>query len=119
MTSSHITIIVELSIEAGDVSSFERLMAEMVESIAPEPGTLAYEWMLGDGGRTCHMYERYADSAALVTHLRGWSGKFASRFLALAKPTRVVVYAHPDAETEAALAAFSPTYLVPRGGFHR
>jgi quinol monooxygenase YgiN len=110
----------ELDIQAGEESTFRALMEEMVGATrANEPGTLAYEWHTSADGRVCHLYERYVDSAAAMTHVKTFGEKFARRFLAVLKPTRLVVYGAPDATLKDALAALNPVYMEPVGGFSR
>ena len=72
----------------------------------------------GDGKR-CHIFERYVDSAAVLTHLGTFGERFAGRFLELLKPARFVVYGSPSAAVRDALAGFSPVYMQPLGGFSR
>jgi quinol monooxygenase YgiN len=44
-------------------------MNDMVESTKAEPGALNYEWFISEDGTSCHIYERYADSAAAMVHM--------------------------------------------------
>jgi hypothetical protein len=63
--------------------------------------------------------ERFADSCAAIAHLSAFGEKFAQRFLAAVDPTRLSAYGTPSDEVRQALAAFSPAYLSPLGGFAR
>jgi hypothetical protein len=95
-------------------------MEEMVASTrANEPGTLSYEWSTSDDGSVCHIFERYVDSPAVITHLVEFDKKFARRFLELLKPTRFVVYGSPSPEVRNALADFNAVYMQLLGGFSR
>lgn len=111
--------VLELEVQPGKLADFKKLAEEMVESTRKEAGTLAYEWTLGPDGKTCHIHERYADSAAVLAHLGAFGSKFADRFLAALRPTRFVVHGKPDAKAKEALAGFSPIYMDPLAGFHR
>ena len=45
-------------------------MAEMASATeANEKDTLMYEWRTSADDKQCHIYERYVDSAAVLTHL--------------------------------------------------
>jgi hypothetical protein len=101
------------------MGNFKALMNEMVKTTANEPKTLNYEWTLGEDGKTCHLYERYADSEAMVAHLGSFGKNFAERFLAVVTPTRLGVYGVPSDEAKEALGGFSPVYMTPIGGFAR
>jgi quinol monooxygenase YgiN len=112
--------LLELAIQPGQREAFELLMAEMVEATgANEPDVLNYEWNVSADGTACHIYERYRDSAAALTHLGNFDTHFAERFFALLTPTRFVIYGTPSAELKQALADSNPLYLAPAGGFRR
>ncbi len=110
----------EVSVKPGQADVFKALMNEMVEATqANEPDALNYEWCFSDDGAICHLYERYADSAATMTHLASFGANFADRFLAAVEPTRFTVYGNPSAEVREALGAFGPAYMTPAAGFAR
>jgi quinol monooxygenase YgiN len=112
--------VLEVAIKQGELDNFKALMNEMVEATqANEPNTTNYEWFISDDDQTCHLYERYADSAATMTHLASFGENFADRFLAAVAPTRIVVYGNPSAEVREALAAFGAVHMAQIGGFAR
>lgn len=112
--------LLELEIQAGREKDFEVLMKEMVGATqANEPGTLNYEWNTSADGKQCHMYERYVDSAAAMTHLGNFGAKFAGRFMEVFKPVRFVVYGSPSQEVKDALAGFNPVNMNAADGFSR
>ncbi|MFQ5555220.1 MAG: putative quinol monooxygenase [Acidimicrobiia bacterium] len=112
--------LLELSIKPGELDTGKALMAEMVDATrANEPGTLAYEWSMDDAGTTCHIYERYADSAATMAHMGSFGSKFADRFMAVFAPTGMTVYGEPDDEVRKALSAMGAVFMPPVGGFTR
>ncbi len=84
-----------------------------------EPDTLNYEWFISADGKSGQIYERYADSAATMTHLGAFGEKFAERFLAAVEPTSFVVYGKPNDEVKAALGPFGAVYMDQIGGFAR
>jgi len=102
------------------LENWKALMAEMVEAThANEPGALAYEWFIDADGSTCHLYERYLDSDAVMVHLGTFGSRFAGRFMALASPSQMFVYGDPDDRVREAVAGMGPMHLGPLGGFSR
>lgn len=95
-------------------------MKEMVTATqSNEPGAQSYEWFVRDDSKTCHIYERYADSAAVMTHLGNFGARFAERFLDAVEPTRLTVYGNPSEEARGALAGLNAAFMSPIGGFSR
>lgn len=118
--SETVHLVLEVAINQGELDNFKALMNEMVEATqANEPNTTNYEWFISDDDQTCHMCERYADSAAMMTHLAAFGENFVDRLLAAVAPTRLVVYGNPSAEVREALAGFGPVYMAQIGGFAR
>ncbi len=118
--SGNVLWVLELDIKQGELDNFKALMNEMVDATrANEPGTMNYEWFIGDDESSCHLYERYVDSAATMTHLGSFGQYFAERFLAAVTPTRLVVYGDPNDEVRAALSAFGAVHMAQIGGFAR
>jgi quinol monooxygenase YgiN len=107
----------EVAVKPGQLDELKPLLAEMVESTKAEPGAIIYEWSISEDGSTAHAYERYQDSAAVLTHLAGFGEKFAQRLLQAADPTRFVVHGTPSDEAKEALSGFGPTYMRPLAGF--
>jgi len=110
---------VELAVKPGALDDFRTLTGEMVEATRREPGVLSYERFVSADGKVVHVYERYADSAAAVAHLRTFRRTFGDRFVALVDHTRFTVYGTPSAELRGMLDGFSAMYLAPFGGFTR
>jgi quinol monooxygenase YgiN len=112
--------VIELSINVGQEDAFKHLMEEMVASTKKnEPGTTIYEWTIREDARSVHIFERYVDSAAALTHIATFGSTFANRFLACVKPTRLALYGRPSSEVVKALSAFSPICMRAWGGFTR
>ena len=99
----------ELDVQPGREKDLPALVEDMVRATqTDEPGTLDYQWRTSADGRVCHIYEHYADSAAVLAHLANFGEKFAGRFLEILAPTRFVVYGSPSQEAKDALAGFQP-----------
>lgn len=117
--SSNISWLLRASIREGRLGDFESLMHEMVESTRTESGALLYECFLSDDRKNCHLYERYADSDAVMVHLGNFGAKFAERFLAAVEPSSLNVYGEPSDAVRATLDGFAAEYLGSFGGFSR
>jgi quinol monooxygenase YgiN len=110
----------ELAVKPGEQENVKVLMSEMVASTdTNEPGTLSYEWSISADGNACHIFERYADSAAVMTHLGTFKERFMERFLAAMEPQRLLVYGSPSDEAKEALSGFGAVFMTPVGGFTR
>lgn len=117
---SEVAWILELQVQDGRENDSRVLMAEMVSATeASEPGTLNYEWSLSADGKLCHIYERYTDSGAVMTHLTTFGERFAGRFQEVLQPLRVIVYGSPSAAVKDALAELNPMYMESAAGFSR
>jgi quinol monooxygenase YgiN len=116
---NHVSWVLESAVKPGKLGSFKELMGEMVAGTSVEPGTLNYEWYISRDEGTVHLFEKYADSEAMVTHVSGFMEKWAGRFLECVDPTRFTVYGDPSEAARELLAGFGPTYLAPWGGFAR
>lgn len=117
--SGTVAWVVEVTVEPGALDAFRALTEAMVEATKDEPGALVYERFVSDDGRAVHLYERYADSAAALTHLRMFADRFSARFGALAERRRVSVYGDPSPELRASLDRIGAVYLAPFAGFSR
>ncbi len=112
--------ILEVGIKDGQLENFKTLMGEMVAATsADEPGTTHYEWFLSADETSCHIYERYADSAAVMVHLGNFGSKFAGRFMGCVQPTGLTVYGDADAEARKALGGLGAVHFEQIGGFAR
>jgi quinol monooxygenase YgiN len=113
--------VIEFAINPGRFEDWKTLVAAMVEATQRnEVGTLNYEFAISDDRQVCHVYERFQDSAAAMTHLESFGANFSARLTELVKPARCVVYGTPSAQVKDALAGgLSPVYMAPFGGFSR
>jgi len=109
----------QLAVQDGRLTEAKSLMAEMVESTRTETGAVDYEWFFSDDGATCHICEKYADSAAALEHLGNFGANFADRFLACFSPTALHVYGPASDEVRGVMDGFGAQYLGYVGGFSR
>jgi len=117
--TENVNFLLELAVNPGRFEDLKALMPELVEANRKEVGMLTQEWAISDDQQVCHIYERFQDSAALMTHMQLFGENFAKRFFEILKPTRIVVYGTPGVEVKDALAAFNPVYMGPLGGFRK
>jgi quinol monooxygenase YgiN len=116
--SNQISWVLEVEVLPGKLEDFRAVARDLVANTKNEPGTIDYEWHLGPGNTTCHIFERYADSAALVKHVEGF-GAFAGRFMASCRPVRFAVYGQVSDQAKSHLADLHPVYYSTLGGFSR
>jgi quinol monooxygenase YgiN len=119
--SDHLVAVSELTIKPGELESFRALIGELVAATqANEPNTLCYEYFVSPDGKQCHIYERYADSAAVMTHMQNFAA-FAERFMAAVEMTGTTIYGHPSAEVRelASGLGHGVVFMVPLAGFAR
>tara|TARA_R110002072_G_scaffold299403_1_gene474836 strand:- start:2687 stop:3130 length:444 start_codon:yes stop_codon:yes gene_type:complete len=109
----------QLTIKEGQQTAFAKLMAEMVAATKQEAGTMVYEWYLGSDGRTCHIHELFADTAAYKVHSANFGEKFAARFLPLLDITGLTAYGNSDQEAREMMASLNPVFFEAIGGFRR
>lgn len=119
VVSGVVAWVVELALKPEALDEFRSLTRKMVEATKAEPGALVYERFVSGDGRSVHLYERYADSAAALAHLRTFADRFAAPFSALAERRRVTVYGDPSRELRAVLDRIGAVYLASLDGFSR
>jgi quinol monooxygenase YgiN len=116
---NQVSWLIELAVKPGELETFKALREEMVAGTSGEPGALAYEWFISDDGGTVHIYEKYADSDAMISHVNGFREKWAGRFRVCVDVQRFTSYGSPTAAAEEVLDGFGGTHLGPWGGFSR
>jgi quinol monooxygenase YgiN len=118
--TENVILAVEFAIIPDRFEDFKTLMAAMVDATQKnEFGTLNYEWAISDDRQVCHVYERFQDSDAVMTHMERFNANFAAQFGETVKLVRFVVYGTPSPQVKDALAGASPNYMAPFGGFSR
>ena len=111
--------VIELAVNPGRFEDLKTLVAELFEANRNKVGFLTYEVAISDDRQVCHIYERFQDSAAIISHTQSFGATFATRFFEILKPTRFVIYGTPSAEVKDAVAPFNPVYMTPLAGFRR
>jgi len=109
-----------LTVSVDELDKFKPIVQQLVTATQKEPGALEYEYTVGSDGKTIDIFERYADSKAAISHLvDNFVPNYSKEFLALAKPTRFVIYGSPTDEFKKTVADFKPIYMTPINGFTR
>lgn len=118
--SNVIEWVLEMNVQEGQAAMVQPLLDEMVKATqADEPGALHYEYYMPEDRSTCTVLERYADNAAVMTHLGNFGAKFADRFLTAFTPVRFTVYGSANDEVMSALAGYGATNQKLVSGFSR
>jgi quinol monooxygenase YgiN len=113
---------IDVALTVADMmDKFKPIVNKIVAATQKEPGTLAYEYTVGDDQKTVDIYERYTNAHAAVVHVtENFGPNFSKEFMAVAKPTRFVVYTDaPTDELKKTLGDFHPIYMKPFDGFTR
>ena len=117
---SHVFWTFRVAIKDGQVGKLTDLIREMSDaSQANEPGTLIYQWVISDDGKSAEVHERYAGSDAALRHLASFNGNFADRLMTLVEPAGMTVHGSPSAALKKQLEGASPVYMDVVGGFAR
>ena len=111
--------VIELAVSPGRFEDLETLAAELREANQNKEGFLTYGVSISDDRQICHIYERFQDSAAIISHMQSFGPKFSERFFEILKPTRFVIYGTPSAEVKDAVAPFNPVYMTPLADFRK
>ncbi|HSM72742.1 MAG TPA: antibiotic biosynthesis monooxygenase [Anaerolineales bacterium] len=118
--NDNVIVIGDMSIKSGEFENFKALVNEMVETTkANEPNTMIYEFYINEDNKHCQTYERYVDSAALLTHIGNFGEKYAERLWAIAESKGFSVYGNLSDELFEITSRAGAVFLTPFGGFVR
>ncbi len=107
MDSQTVYILVEATINDGNLDALEGVVEEMLAGSQKETGTRGYEWHLSADRKRCRLLESYADANALLAHFKGpVVQQLVPKLLEHCKVDRFEVYGDPGAEARAMMAAF-------------
>jgi len=81
-----------------------------------EADVLSYERFVSVDGTVAHVYERYADSAAAVRHLRTFKRKCNERFVGMVDRERFTVFGVTSDELKGMLNGFGPISRAAAAG---
>jgi quinol monooxygenase YgiN len=116
--SDQISWLLEVKIRPGKFDDFRAVARDLITQTQSETTTLDYEWHLSPDNSVCHIFERYADSAAVLRHVEGFH-LHAERFFASCEAVNFSVYGPANDAAKAMLADLNPVYFSTLGGFSR
>lgn len=99
------------SIPTSSLDEFKNILSELKTLTESETGTLEWQWFLSADQTQCIVFESFADSAAVLTHIDNASGRGA-RLAELAGGLRLEVLGDPSDELGAALADWGATVFA-------
>lgn len=117
--SDHISWHVELQVKPGQLDALRALTSEMVESTKSEHSALIYERYISDDCQIIHVFERYADPNAAVSHLTAFGTMYGERFSRMVDRKRFTVFGTPTDELKEILDPLGATYATALAGFSR
>ena len=124
MAGNDIRLIARLRIAPNHLEAFKAGVREAADVTHQQDSVLSYEWYLNDDGTICDVLERYADSDAFVTHIRGRVGtEILPKLREVWELEFLYVYGDlsPEAETEFRAIANDERFAVlrPMAGYTR
>jgi quinol monooxygenase YgiN len=111
--------VIQLTLKQAALAEFQALTREMVTATRSEAGALCYERYISDDGRSVHIYERYVDAVAAVSHLKRFQESFGARFVALVDRGPVFVYGAVSQELRTLFDPLGAVYFDFLDGFVR
>jgi len=116
---SKISYIVQFTINDGEADKFKSMASGFASTVqANEPGTLGYQWWMGEDGIHCLLEETFESSEALLTHL-GNVGPSLPELLEIAPITRLEVRGEASSAAREALGGLGATHFSHLVGFDR
>jgi quinol monooxygenase YgiN len=113
-------LLVELSIQDGQLDALLKVAGETIAGSQGEAGTLGYEWFLSADGKRCRLLESYASAEALLSHLKGpVVQQLVPKMLPYVTVDGFEVFGDPGPEAAAMLANFSAQMFEHWGGLKR
>jgi hypothetical protein len=91
------------SIATSSLDEFKHILSELTTLAASEAGTLDWQWFLSADETQCIVFESFADSTAVLTHIDNAGGR-GGRLVELAGGLRLEVLGDPSDELGVALA---------------
>ena len=108
----------EAAIKPDGLADYRALGREITaDNEAAEPGQMIFEWFIDD--HDVHIYERYTDLAAAVSHVQRFVANFAERFPQLVHPDPDELLRRTERRAEGSDPGFNPRYLGPVAGHAR
>jgi len=110
MDDDSFRIVIHQKLNEGQLENFRSVtqgLAAIVE--AEEPGTLVYEFYIGDDGTEAYVLSTFKDSASFLVHeSRAWEAGYVEPDFG---PLTAVVLGSPSAEAREVLSWLKPAYF--------
>lgn len=116
--NDQITLILEMTVNEGQLEALKEVVAEMVAKAEAEEGTVGYEWYISEDESAVTVHEHYRDSNAAKVHGANVM-PLIPKMIALAKPVRSVAYGNPSDEVRQMFGALGASWHAPFAGFNR
>ena len=114
-----VSYVLEFTINDGQMEAFKEKAKGYIKAVQEgEPGTLTYQWNIGEDGKHCLLHEVFESSEALLTHF-GNVGPSLPDLIAIAPITRLEVFGDASNDARAALDTLGSTYFPHFAGFER
>lgn len=111
--------LLEGAIKPGEFDNFLTVMKAMVTNTQEnEPEAIEYEWSVSENKQNCYIYERYANSAAVMNHVQKGAELF-QQLVACVNVTSLKVFGYPNDEVRHLLGGLGAIFMTPVGGFIR
>ena len=108
MAGNDIRLLARLRIVPENLDAFKAGVQEAATVTKRQDSVLSYEWYLNDDGTVCDVLERYVDSDAFVTHIRGRVGtEILPKLREVWEMEFLYVYGNLSAEAEAEFRQFA------------
>ena len=116
--TSDIYWIFKAEIGEGKLEALKSLAPKFCQITEKESGVIAYEWSISTDGKMLHVYERYVDSDAALTHLANVDPHIPE-LMELVTPTEIECYGAASNSFKEAVKDFPIVYMENFEGFHK
>ena len=116
--TSNIYWIFKAEIGEGKLEALKKLASKFCQITEIESSVIAYEWSISTNGKMLHVYERYVDSDAALTHLANVDPHIPE-LMELVTPTEIICYGAASNSFKEAVKDFPMVYMENFEGFHK
>jgi quinol monooxygenase YgiN len=121
MDCRQITIRAEVTIEEGKIEEYKKLIKQISGVVEfNEPNTINYIFFLNKDATKCVVWETYANSESVLSHLNGIASQtLLPKISAISRIDRLDVYGNPNEELQKELTNFGAQIYNLFTGFSR
>jgi quinol monooxygenase YgiN len=115
-----VRLTVNLTVNEGQIETFNSIAKAMTEVTNAEPGTLGYEWFADSDGKRFTLLETYEDTAAIEAHFMGAAvQQWVPKLAATCSVDGFVIYGEPGPKVAAMAAGFGAVIMPYWIGINR